>query len=161
MEIKLQWFCFSGRLKASHARIAILNDYFKVYVSAIESPEKFWIQNVTEDAKLLDHLIEEMTSYYDEKCQGYQLTEPAVGDLCCAMFKHDTSWYRAKIIQINKEEVHLHYVDFGDKDIVPLSYVKKMRFVFNYLNLIAFNAFFQKYVCVGMNTWTCHFKQSK
>ncbi|XP_046857698.1 uncharacterized protein LOC124451114 isoform X2 [Xenia sp. Carnegie-2017] len=120
-----------GRLKTSHARIAILNDYFKVYVSAIESPEKFWIQNVTEDAKLLDHLIEEMTSYYGEKCQGYQLTQPAVGDLCCAMFKHDSSWYRAKIIQINKDEVHLHYVDFGDKDILPLSCVKIMRHEFS------------------------------
>lgn len=105
-------------------------DYFGVYVSAMETPGHFWIQNVTKNSKQLDNLVEEMTQFYGDKGQGHRLIPPKVGDLCSAAFKHDDSWYRGEIVEVleKSSEVRIHYLDFGDTDVVSTSYVKEIRF---------------------------------
>jgi len=39
--------------------------YQRVYVSAVENPEHFWIQILSERSTQLDSLINEMTSFYE------------------------------------------------------------------------------------------------
>jgi len=39
--------------------------YQLVYVSAVENPEHFWIQMLSERSTQLDSLINEMTSFYE------------------------------------------------------------------------------------------------
>jgi tudor domain-containing protein 2 len=100
-----------------------------VYVSAIDTPGHFWVQNVTKDSKLLDNLVEQMTQFYGDRGLGHNLIPPKVGDLCCATFQHDESWYRGEIVQVmeDKSEVRIHYLDFGDTGVVSMANVKEIR----------------------------------
>jgi len=45
------------------------SDYHPVYVSAVEHPEHFWIQMLSERSTQLDSLISEMTSYYETQVE--------------------------------------------------------------------------------------------
>ena len=105
-------------------------DYFGVYVSAMDTPGHFWIQNITKDAKQLDDLVEQMTQFYGDRGQGHRLIPPKVGDLCCATFQHDESWYRGEVLQVmeDRNEVQIHYLDFGDTGVVSMANVKEIRF---------------------------------
>ncbi len=41
------------------------------------------------------------------------------GTICCARFKLDDSWYRAKVIQsVAKGEFEVEFIDFGNSDTV-------------------------------------------
>jgi len=48
--------------------------YQLVYVSAVENPEHFWIQMLSERSTQLDSLISEMTNFYETQ---------QVWQLCC------------------------------------------------------------------------------
>lgn len=99
-------------------------------MSAVDTPGCFWIQRITQDAKNLNNLVDEMTRFYGDRGQGYRLIPPKVGDLCSATFQHDDSWYRGKIVGVmdDKSEIQMYYLDFGDTGFVPMSYVKEIRY---------------------------------
>ena len=115
--------------KLTFAHLPAHGDFFGVYVSAMDTPGHFWVQNLTEDSKLLDNLVEQMTQFYGDRGQGSSLIPPKVGDLCCAAFQHDESWYRGEIVQVREDtnEVQIHYLDFGDTGIVSMENVKEIR----------------------------------
>ena len=115
--------------KLTFAHLPVHGEYFGVYVSAMDKPGHFWIQNITTDAKLLDNLVEEMTQFYGDRGEGHRLIPPKVGDLCCATFQHDEAWYRGEVVQVleDRSEIRIHYLDFGDTDVVSMANVKEIR----------------------------------
>ena len=51
-----------------------------------------------------------------------------------APFEHDSSWYRAELLEEEGDKAHLYYVDFGDSDWVeeerrPVSQVSTVRII--------------------------------
>lgn len=70
------------------------DNQIEVYVSAVESPAKFWLQIVGPKAVELDYLLNDMTEYYSkpENQLMHILDEVNAGDLVAAIFPYDNKW---------------------------------------------------------------------
>uniref|UniRef100_A0A1B0A7M9 Tudor domain-containing protein n=1 Tax=Glossina pallidipes TaxID=7398 RepID=A0A1B0A7M9_GLOPL len=108
----------------------------EVYVSAIATPEKFWVQIIGPKTKQLDDLVNNMTEYYSSKENRdmHKIEEPYLGQIVATIFKHDNKWYRAEVVgilpnQYNPEELvlDLYFVDYGDSEYVLPHEVFELR----------------------------------
>ncbi|XP_012059030.1 PREDICTED: tudor and KH domain-containing protein [Atta cephalotes] len=102
----------------------------EVYVSAMETPSLFWIQVVGSANIRLQHLVHDMTKYYNEKenCQLHILKKITVGQMVAARFKYDNKWYRAEVISVmDSSEYKVFFVDYGDLEIVPINDILELR----------------------------------
>lgn len=135
------------------------DNQFEVYVSAMESPSKFWLQIVGPKATELDCLVEEMTEYYGkpENRSQHTLYEINAGDLVAAIFQYDNKWYRAEVLETryNSEEkvAKLYYVDYGDTDMVPCKDLYELRTDFLRLHFQAVECFLAKVEPAG-DSWS-------
>lgn len=94
-----------------------------MFVSAVASPERFWIQIVGAQTAKLDDLINEMTLYYNDATNRTQcrIKDPYLGQIVAALFQHDNKWYRAEVVGIVPNEfdprkvvLDLYFLDYGD-----------------------------------------------
>lgn len=108
----------------------------EVYVSAVASPARFWVQIVTPQIKKLDALIQEMTDYYGqaENKEKHRIKDAYLGQIVAAMFQYDSKWYRAEIVAIVPNEydprrvaLDLYFLDFGDSIYVDPQDVFELR----------------------------------
>lgn len=122
----------------------------EVYVSAIASPSKFWVQIIGPQSKKLDDMVQSMTEYYSEpeNKARHQIGEPYLGQIVAAVFKYDGKWYRAEIVgilpnQYNPNEVvlDLYFVDYGDSEYVSPHEVFELRTDFLTLRFQAVECF--------------------
>ncbi|XP_036327770.1 tudor and KH domain-containing protein homolog [Rhagoletis pomonella] len=122
----------------------------EVYVSAIASPSKFWVQIIGPQSKKLDDMVQSMTDYYSEpeNKARHQIQEPYLGQIVAAIFKYDGKWYRAEIVgilpnQYNPNEVvlDLYFVDYGDSEYVSPHEVFELRTDFLTLRFQAVECF--------------------
>ncbi|CAC5358109.1 TDRKH [Mytilus coruscus] len=94
----------------------------------------FWVQPLSSMSVELDNLVDRITSFYtSEMSQGYNVSNPATGDLVAAPFENDTSWYRAKVMGVEGDTLDLLYVDYGDSGYLPCNKVQRMRSEFETL----------------------------
>lgn len=108
----------------------------EVYVSAVASPARFWVQIVSPQIKKLDALIQEMTDYYSqaENKEKHRIKDAYLGQIVAAMFQYDNKWYRAEIVAIVPNEydprrvaLDLYFLDFGDSIYVDPQDVFELR----------------------------------
>lgn len=108
----------------------------EVYVSAIATPGKFWVQLIGPQTKKLDNLVKELTDYYnvDENREMHRISEPYLGQIVAAVFKYDGKWYRAEIVGIlpneynaNEVVLDLYFVDYGDSEYCAPHEVFELR----------------------------------
>ncbi|XP_060804755.1 tudor and KH domain-containing protein homolog isoform X1 [Amyelois transitella] len=99
----------------------------EVYVSAVSSPSRFWVQFVGRQVTQLDELVAKMTDYYNNKENraAHALSSVSVGQLVAAVFRHDGRWYRARVHDIRPNEfdatqqvADVFFVDYGDSEYV-------------------------------------------
>lgn len=43
------------------------------------------------------------------------------GDICAAKFKEDKQWYRIRVEKISGPNVHVLYIDYGNRDVVNIN----------------------------------------
>lgn len=62
-----------------------------MYVSAVASPAKFWVQLVGPQTVKLEKLIAEMTEYYNDEAnqQLHHIKDPYLGQIVAAKFQYD------------------------------------------------------------------------
>ncbi|XP_030383446.1 tudor and KH domain-containing protein homolog [Scaptodrosophila lebanonensis] len=122
----------------------------EVYVSAVASPTKFWVQLVGPQSKKLDDMVQEMTNYYSsaENRAKHVLTAPYVGQIVAAVFKFDEKWYRAEVVdimpnQFNPQEqvIDLYFVDYGDSEYIAPADICELRTDFLTLRFQAVECF--------------------
>lgn len=122
----------------------------EVYVSAIASPSRFWLQLVGPQSLELDKLVENMTEYYNviDNQKLHKIADPYLGQIVAAMFKYDGKWYRAEIVGILPNEYYprdvvldLYFVDFGDSEYVAPCEVFELRTDFLKLRYILLHFF--------------------
>jgi len=108
----------------------------EVYVSAVASPSKFWVQLIGPQSKKLDNMVQEMTTYYSsaENRAKHVLTAPYVGQIVAAVFKFDEKWYRAEIVDImpnqynpKEQVIDLYFVDYGDSEYISPADICELR----------------------------------
>ncbi|XP_047992911.1 tudor and KH domain-containing protein homolog isoform X2 [Leguminivora glycinivorella] len=108
----------------------------EVYVSAVSSPARFWVQFVGPQVSQLDELVEHMTEYYGDKAnrEAHALTSVSVGQVVAAVFRHDGRWYRARVHDIRpnefdatKQVADVFYLDYGDSEYVATHELCELR----------------------------------
>ncbi|XP_058446127.1 tudor and KH domain-containing protein homolog isoform X2 [Malaya genurostris] len=108
----------------------------EVFVSAVVSPSRFYLQLIGPQTTDLDILVESMTEYYNqqENRDLHQIRKPYLGQIVAAEFNADGKWYRAEIVAILPNEfkpgeivLDLSFVDYGDNQYIQPSDVYELR----------------------------------
>ena len=60
---------------------------------------------------------------------------PRKGDLVAAVFDVDNLWYRARIEKIEKEKVHVLFVDYGNVRLHFSSFIIKLSLVYSFIRI--------------------------
>ncbi|XP_068617580.1 tudor and KH domain-containing protein homolog isoform X2 [Battus philenor] len=108
----------------------------EVYVSAVSSPSRFWVQFVGPQVAQLDDLVAHMTEYYGNKDNrsAHKLKQVCVGQVVAAVFRHDGRWYRARVHDIRPNEfdatqqvADVFFLDYGDSEYVATHELCELR----------------------------------
>ena len=105
---------------------------FDIIVTTFESPECFYgqVANPVAMKRFADAFSSELNEHYSKR--GSRIDSPVKGELCCAYFSDDESFYRAEILSfVSSAEVMVRYIDYGNTADVKLSnvYVLDAQFV--------------------------------
>ena len=58
------------------------------------------------------------------------IKNPSVGQLCLAPYQNDDNLYRGRIVELNMNSVLVHYLDYGNCDIVLRTSIKELPLKF-------------------------------
>lgn len=116
------------------------DEVIEVFVSAVETPNKFWIHVIGPGIQALDDLVSEMTEYYN-KAENRELHSKTVipNQIVAAKFDYDKKWYRAQVLSIEDSQCKVFYVDYGDIETISINDVLELRTDMLCLRLQAIN----------------------
>jgi len=92
-------------------------NYKKVLVTEITSGVTFWAQNL-DNASQFEQMQQQLRQDLTDSPPLPGAVVPRRGDLVAALFAVDGLWYRAKIEKVEKEKIHVLFVDYGNRDVV-------------------------------------------
>ena len=99
---------------------------FPVIVADIRSPGDMHVQVMNAEAvRELAEMIAKMGEVFNSSKPDLDF-KPRRGDVCCALYSADNSWYRAKVDECTDDGSHYQvtFIDFGNLDIVPAANVR-------------------------------------
>ena len=120
-----------ARTEQTH-EITIANAEIKsgdaVYISFADSPSNFWCQPAVSSERL-SSLVEQINADYEKLRASSELSlkSPKVGQVCCALYPEDQSWYRGRILHVQGQSAEVYFVDFGNRDKVAVNTLKQLR----------------------------------
>ena len=140
----VEQLCYSGSphsISASdNIRIPVAmipaDDYVVGSVTDITGPHEFYMQILN---KKMIPAFQKMCGKLEEYKELPPVTDPIyIGELVCALSVADGSCYRARVIDLpSNQQARVLYVDFGNKETVPITQVWLMK---HELQLIPFMA---------------------
>ncbi|OXA52850.1 staphylococcal nuclease domain-containing protein 1 [Folsomia candida] len=92
----------------------------KVIVTEVTNELHIFVQFTDHGAKL-EALTSDIRRELAEKPPLTGAYTPKKGDLCVARFSADNEWYRAKIEKVEKDQVHVLYIDYGNREVIKSS----------------------------------------
>uniref|UniRef100_A0AAQ6A8N9 Tudor domain-containing protein n=1 Tax=Amphiprion ocellaris TaxID=80972 RepID=A0AAQ6A8N9_AMPOC len=133
-----------------------INTELNAVVSHINNPADFYIQLVDNMESLL--LSAKLQECYNETTvvrQGeLNIYCPVIGQACVARFD-DKSWYRAQVIgHPGGRKVEVQYVDFGNKSILSVNDLRKIKDEFFALPAKAIHCCLSDVIPVEGETWS-------
>ncbi|XP_043533014.1 tudor domain-containing 6 isoform X2 [Chiloscyllium plagiosum] len=94
-----------------------------VQVSYIDEPGDFWCQ-MTKNTHELKILMSKIQEYYNTHEDSFQPGQSA----CIVRYSEDGKWYRALILgKVTAIEVDVLYIDFGNRERVPISELRLIK----------------------------------
>ncbi|XP_065509805.1 tudor and KH domain-containing protein [Caloenas nicobarica] len=100
----------------------------QVFVSAAETPARFWVQLVGRRSLRLDRLRADMCQHYRSTGCAAELSTVQAGDIVAAPSPDGGEWHRARVLGVRGDgSVGLHYVDFGDNGKAPPEALRALR----------------------------------
>ena len=124
-EMKLPSFKIPGEINCLYPlvsnieKISLPQGSSNVVVSEIVNLEEFYVQLLT-TGTVISKVSDILGSYFKSGNPGVLTDPPPVGSLCCAKFSQDKMWYRCEVLAVNQDMVSVKFVDYGNRDIVPL-----------------------------------------
>ena len=89
---------------------------YTVFVSFVESPQKFWIQ-LKDKEEDLNSLMSDIGACFAEDLPSTgDILNPAVNQICASCFSEDGSFYRAKVQNISGDSCKVFFVDYGNSE---------------------------------------------
>ncbi|CAG2165703.1 unnamed protein product [Oppiella nova] len=108
----------------------------EVFVSAVKSPDEFYVQIAGVGAQHLDLLVEEITAFYSNEDNRicFKPTSVRMGDIVAVPFPHDDHWYRARVVAIEtslesevESTVNVFYVDYGNQLVLEYNQICTLK----------------------------------
>ncbi|GBO38394.1 hypothetical protein AVEN_156635-1, partial [Araneus ventricosus] len=112
---------------------------WKPAVPPLESSFKGYVTNIGDDGSIHLYVLQNGTSQVETiskalqfkyvKLENYKCLKkaPPVGEACVAKFSLDNAWYRAEVVSVYPGppvKVKVNFVDYGNNEIVPLSFIR-------------------------------------
>jgi len=122
------------------AEISKNQELFSIRITEFVGAGHFFLQ-IPEAGEQLEKIGELMKTLNLEEASPYT---PKMNELCIAQFSQDKNWYRAKCISMDKEKKDtftILYIDFGNKETVTSSCVRKIDEKLIKIPIIAKEAF--------------------
>lgn len=82
---------------------------------------KFFIQ-LKDNAKQLNEIRQCVNEFCATNNESY---EPVVDEMVLTKFSMDGEWYRSRVLEIERDNVCIQFLDFGNKDITKVTDIRK------------------------------------
>ncbi|XP_059353820.1 tudor domain-containing 6 [Carassius carassius] len=96
----------------------------EVFISHCNSPCSFFVQFATDEDDIYS-LVEKLNAD-QSRCANIDPSDIHEGDLVCAMFPEDNSWYRAAVRKNICDRVNVEFVDFGNTVTISSSKICRL-----------------------------------
>ncbi|XP_065890672.1 maternal protein tudor-like [Dysidea avara] len=98
-----------------------------VLVTAFATKSQFYCQLLSNDS-YLTNFMNSLDSYYSQlRPADLACYHPTVGSYACGQFTENDCWYRIIIEDVKSDnEVSVMYVDYGNKEVLPLARIKQL-----------------------------------
>nr|XP_055041816.1 tudor domain-containing 6 isoform X1 [Misgurnus anguillicaudatus] len=95
-----------------------------IFISHCNSPLEFFVQLATEEDDIYS-LVEKLN---DDQLKHVNVNPSDIheGDLVCAVFPDDNSWYRAAVRKNTGDTVNVEFIDFGNSAVVSSSKICRL-----------------------------------
>ncbi|NXN58327.1 TDRD1 protein, partial [Rynchops niger] len=102
-----------------------IGDAFSGVVSCVRNPGDFFCQQIHNACQLAE--LQVSLNEHCDKFPSSPAFHPAVGNVCCAQFTEDSLWYRAAVIEyVSEDTVLVVYIDYGNREVLPLAKLRPM-----------------------------------
>ncbi|TRY99810.1 hypothetical protein DNTS_014878, partial [Danionella cerebrum] len=96
----------------------------KVFVSHCHSSCSFFVQLAADELEIYA-LVDKLNSN-QSLCKNVNSSDICEGDLVCAMFPDDSSWYRAAVRKTNGDKIDVEFLDYGNTAVVSASKICRL-----------------------------------
>ena len=93
----------------------------------VESPKSFWCQPLSAQVPLETLMINIYEFYEKLRLKDEVLTTPTPGQACVAFYSEDGAWYRSLVLRTRNREAEVLYIDYGNKEKLSWSKLKKIQ----------------------------------
>lgn len=102
-------------------------DSFDAMLTDVSSPSSFFIQVLHRDkVEILKQLSEDLNAHYNTV--KYPPFQAQTNQMCAGFFSGSGDWCRGFIDQVSSDgSVHVHYLDFGNSEVLPLPKVRPLE----------------------------------
>uniref|UniRef100_A0A672Q1J1 Tudor domain containing 6 n=1 Tax=Sinocyclocheilus grahami TaxID=75366 RepID=A0A672Q1J1_SINGR len=96
----------------------------EVFISHCNSPCSFFVQFATDEDDI--YLLVEKLNADQSRCANIGPSDIREGDMVCAMFPEDNSWYRAAVRKNLDDTINVEFVDFGNTATISASKICRL-----------------------------------
>ncbi|KAK8760027.1 hypothetical protein V5799_028707 [Amblyomma americanum] len=99
-----------------------------VIISCIHHPHRLFVQELGSNVEYIQNMLGNLQRHCNHDSNELDILFAAqVGTVCLAKFPHDKLWYRALVVRlVSQSEVEVLYVDYGNQEVVPISWVRRV-----------------------------------
>ncbi|CAH0547008.1 unnamed protein product [Brassicogethes aeneus] len=96
-----------------------------VVVTEITAEGTFFVQRVADGPKA-ESLLAKMRQEFEASPPLPGAYTPKRGEVCAAKFSVDDEWYRAKVEKVQGSNATVHYIDYGNRETIPVTRLAKL-----------------------------------
>ncbi|XP_019849024.1 PREDICTED: uncharacterized protein LOC100635893 isoform X3 [Amphimedon queenslandica] len=102
---------------------------YKVFIVSIDSPYDFicHLSGYDPVIEAVSSLLSDIYQFAPEGQYTISNEELVVGQLVCAQFSEDDSYYRARVLHKIDKDYEVEYLDYGNQEVVPLTRIFKLH----------------------------------
>lgn len=102
---------------------------YKVFIVSLDSPYDFvcHLSGYDPVIEAVSSLLSDIYQFAPEDEYTISKEELIVGQLVCAQFSEDNSYYRARVLHKIDNEYEVEYLDYGNREVVPLTRLFKLH----------------------------------
>ncbi|XP_056643670.1 staphylococcal nuclease domain-containing protein 1 [Diorhabda sublineata] len=93
-------------------------NFEEVVVTEVTPEGNFYVQRISEGPKV-EALFAKLRQEFEANPPLPGAYTPKRGDICAAKFTVDDDWYRVKVEKVQGGKATVHYIDYGNKEILP------------------------------------------